>query len=119
MAKITRPPSKAGLFLKAANIKGSEASLKIKAVRPDQDLPAGKTTILDFDIDGKTYGFPLNRTNNRTMSELFGRNKTDIELESWDGDDAVGKMITFYKVVVNNPQTGREGESLRIRGPKK
>lgn len=115
MTKVHRPPSKAGNFLKAAQIKGDSATVKVTKVRPDQDLPAGAATVLDVIYDGKPYGFVLNVTNHKRMCKLFGDDPDKTPDPTFDAEAPVGKNITLIKVLANNPRSQTEGETLRIK----
>jgi hypothetical protein len=92
-------------FLKAAEIKGRQAKVTIENVREADLQFSGRTLILDIQYKKETRSIPLNKVNTKKMIELFGYDYT-----KW-----IGKEITLYKVVVTNPKTRQEVESIRIK----
>ena len=94
-----------GAFLKAADIAGEKVKAVVIGVR-EVDLPnSGPTIVLDVEVKKKPFGFPLNLTNLKRMIELH-----TSATSKW-----VGQAVTFRKVVVTNPKTRKEVESLRIK----
>jgi len=92
-------------FLKAAEIKGRQTKVKVENVREADLQFSGRTLILDVQYKKEIRSIPLNKVNTKKMIELFGYDYT-----KW-----VGKEITLYKVVVTNPKTRQEVESIRIK----
>ena len=56
-------------------------------------------------VQGSEKGIPLNKTNGKTIANLYGNYVTE-----W-----IGKPITLYKSSTRNPQDGGEIDCIRIR----
>ena len=56
-------------------------------------------------VEGSEKGIPLNKTNGKTIANMYGNYVTE-----W-----VGKSITLYKSSTRNPQDGGEIDCIRIR----
>ena len=94
-----------GSFIKAKDVKGKKTLAVIVKVR-EANLPnSGPTLVLDIEVKKQPYSLPLNATNLKKMIELHGGSSN-----KW-----IGKVITLYKVLVTNPKTRQEVESLRIK----
>jgi len=91
-------------FFKGKDIEGNELSIIISGVR-ELELPSGITPVIDFKYKKEEKSLPLNSTN-------FGRL---IEKHGDESDNWIGKKITLMKVLVTNPQTKKEVESIRIK----
>jgi hypothetical protein len=95
-----------GNFLKAENVKDENQVFictKIEDVESD-----GRSRIrLTLESDGVEWDFDLNVTNAKKLKEVY-----DHPLK------AIGCQIFFKKVLVTNPQTKKEVESLRIHNIK-
>jgi hypothetical protein len=92
-------------FIKAADIKGPTAKAVITNVRSADLKNSGLTPILDVEVKKIAWSFPLNKTNFDKCIELFGPKSS-----KW-----IGKVITFFKVLVNDPKKQKEVEGLRIK----
>ena len=92
-------------FLKAKDVKGKSVKAVVIDVRSADLKMSGKTVILDIEVKKVKWSFPLNVTNLKKM----------IELHEADNTKWAGKVITLFKVLVNNPKEKKEVESLRIK----
>jgi hypothetical protein len=91
-------------LLKAPDLGDDQtATATIEKVYEEKLPQTGDTIMIKF----KTYdkSLALNKTNTKTLVGLFGD----------ETDDWTGKVVTLYKVLVNNPTTKKETESLRVR----
>jgi hypothetical protein len=117
---VQRPPSKGGNFLKPALVGksiGEMVDAKIIRVKLDQDLPnSGLTTVLDLEVNGKIYGFPLNVGAHKAMC-LFWPGKKP---ETFDSDAPVGKTIKLQvRTAPDVKSPGEDREVFRIVTPPK
>lgn len=96
-------------FFRAKNISGRSAKVLPKAFR-EVNLPnTGPTIIMDFNYKKEEYSLPLNRTNLKMLIKIQGGGLTLYPQK------LIGKEITLYKVLVNNPKTNQEVEGIRIK----
>lgn len=98
-------PGEGGNFIKAKDIRGKSVKAVPVAVREAELPQTGLSLILDIEVKKKAWSFPMNKTNCKYMMEKYGDDE-----KKW-----IGKVISLVKVLVNNPKTGKEVESLRIR----
>lgn len=92
-------------FFKASEMAGNKTKVKIVRVR-EINLPnSGDTVVIDFDYKKEERSLPLNKTNMKKLVELFG-----LDVNKW-----IGQSVNFVKVLVTNPKTKKEVESIRIR----
>ncbi len=99
-----------GRFLKSAQLKKGDATLTIKSVYLDKELPGKKKgsketkgimTFVETELE-----IVLNKTNASCIALMLGR-----ETNSW-----VGKRLTWWPAPFTNPFTGEVGTALRLRG---
>jgi len=88
-------------FLKAKDI-NDKKPVTIESIRL-ATLRSGETYVVKF--KEYEYELPLNKTNLDKLIKIFGD-----ETDEW-----IGKTVKLYKVIVNNPKTMEEVESIRIR----
>lgn len=94
-----------GNFLKANNVIDENESFNITEISEGTD-PEGKDMRVRLSLErlGNTYDFDLNKTNAVKLKELGADTPKSL----------IGKKIYFRKVLVRNPRTNQEVESLRI-----
>jgi hypothetical protein len=120
LVDVERPPSKGGNFLKPALIGknlGDTIEAKIIRVKPNQDLPnSGLTTVLDLEVNGKIYGFPLNVGAHKVMAMFWPGKKP----ETFDSDAPVGRTIKLQvRTAPDVKSPGEDKEVFRIVAPPK
>ena len=96
-----------GNFLKAINVKDEKEEFLIDHVE-EADSQDKKSTVLRLTLknpEGTEFEFDLNKTN---AQFLVTKGYTDNPLL------LVGRKLAFKKVLVRNPSTNREVDSLRI-----
>ncbi len=94
-----------GTFLKAANVDSDEDQYVILAVSQGVDLDGqGKRIRLHLQRNEIEVEFDLNKTNSARLKELGAESPKSL----------IGKKVSFKKVLVRNPKTNLEVESLRI-----
>jgi len=92
-------------FFKACEIKAKSVKVQISKVRETELQFSGKTLVLDFMHKNVERTLPLNVTNLKFLKQKLG-----ADTEKWEG-----QSIQLVKVLVNNPKTKTEVESIRIR----
>jgi hypothetical protein len=92
-------------FLKPSDIPGRSGKLKIIGVREAVLKFSGKSILLDVIVKKQNRTFIINKTNLKRLVSLFGS-----DVSNWLNQD-----ITVVKVLVTNPKTKQEQESLRIK----
>lgn len=92
-------------FFKASEMKTNSIKVKITNLREENLQYSGRTLIVDFEYKKTTRSLPLNRTNLKKLIEKFGTDPKNI----------IGQEITLTKVLVTNPKTKQEVESIRIK----
>ncbi len=97
-------------FLKSQQLKKGDATLTIKSVYLDKDLPGKKkgtketrgiVTFAETELE-----WVLNKTNASCLALMFGR-----ETAAW-----LGKRVTLWPAPFTNPFTGEVTTALRVRG---
>jgi len=94
------------LFLKADDVISDFQEFEIKAVENVKFEDRNKIR-LHLKSSSKDYMFDLNKTNTNYLQDNSGVDEPG---------QLVGKKIKFRKVMVTNPTTKKEQESLRISG---
>lgn len=89
-------------YLKAADLQGQAVKVKVKEVVPE-DIGSDRKLVIYF--DGKSKGMVLNKTNARTIADVFGD-----ETENWTGAE-----IEVFAMKVDFQ--GRMVDGLRVRVP--
>ena len=94
-------------FWGAWDLEGGDKTVTIKRVIGGELTgPGGKKSKKPVVyVEGSEKGIPLNKTNGKTIANLYGNYVTE-----W-----VGKRITLYKSSTRNPQDGGEIDCIRIR----
>ena len=96
-----------GKYLKAQNVTSEDDKYVIVSVGSETEND--KTTlILTLEHDGVQKLFGCNTTNENAIQSVCVNSP----------DEAVGKVITFYKERVRNPATQQMVDGLRIQFPK-
>lgn len=89
-------------YLKAADLKGAMVKVQIQDVKMEE-IGTDRKLILYF--AGKQKGMVLNRTNARTIGDVYGD----------DTDDWIGKTVEVFSMKVD--YQGRMVDGIRIRVP--
>ena len=91
-------------FLKAEMVNSESEAFAIIAVNESTDFEGNKAVRLQLERSEKKYDFDLNKTNAKALKELGAENPKSL----------IGKRISFKKVLVMNPTSKKEVDSLRI-----
>lgn len=95
-------------LLKGSDVPKGAATIKVK-VKAVREAPKSFSSPIILDIDelhGKS-AMALNKTSCQALADKFG---DDLE-------KLVGKSLTFYVVLQNNPKTGKMARSLTAIEP--
>ena len=95
-------------FFKGSEITGNSMIIVPVGLREVVLPNSGDTLIMDFDFKKGVRSFPLNVTNVKKLVDI-----TKGRLES-----IIGSRIKLKKVLVTNPKTKKEVESIRLEEAK-
>lgn len=94
-----------GRFIKAADLRGKDVHLTIRAIRAE-DIDGKTKAVLTF--EGTKKEMVANRTNAESIKLMFGR-----ETDAW-----IGKSITIFPATIADPFNGGTTSAIRVKGSK-
>lgn len=110
-AEVSRMPDARLMYdhetLRACHLEGKEHTLQIERVEQGAfKNKAGKVRMPVVYFKGKKLGFGVNKTNMKTIHELYG---------SWNTDDWAGKWVTLYVTQTYSQEEKGNVDCIRIR----
>ena len=93
-----------GEWIKAIDVKSDKDEYAVVSVE-SQEENGRQTLVLEIEREGIKKKFGCNRTNTYAVQQACPNSPKD----------AIGKVVTFNKVTVNNPVTKQPVDGLRIQ----